>query len=191
MLIVDNAEERQRIGDTIRQARKNKKITQTQLGAEIGIGKVAVANYESGKIKVIPFEKRVKLASLLDIPLNALLYTDEKSTDTNCRESLQQYIKAVGGVVDKEDIDNIAAILDESPIAKFSKQLLEVSAPYPLAQAVQIVIAGIDNNEKYSGAVDLLQATLTRLFYSRGLTTADAESLANYFGDAYIKSFSQ
>lgn len=77
MLIVDNAEERQRIGDTIRQARKNKKITQTQLGSEIGIGKVAVANYESGKIKVIPFEKRVKLASLLDIPLNALLYQKE------------------------------------------------------------------------------------------------------------------
>ncbi|WP_293723539.1 helix-turn-helix domain-containing protein [Phascolarctobacterium succinatutens] len=188
---MDNAEERQRIGDTIRQARKNKKITQTQLGAEIGIGKVAVANYESGKIKVIPFEKRVKLADLLDIPLNALLYTDEKSTDTNCCNSLQQYIKAVGGVVDERDIDNIAAILDESPIAKFSKHLLEVSAPYPLAQAVQIIIAGIDNNEKYSGAVDLLQATLTRLFYSRGLTTADAESLANYFGDAYIKSFSQ
>lgn len=191
MLAVDNLEERQRIGDTIRQVRKNKKITQTQLGAEIGVGKVAIANYESGKIKVIPFEKRVKLASILDIPLNALLYTDEKSTDTNCRESLQQYIKAVGGVVDEGDIDNIAAILDESPIAKFSKQLLEVSAPYPLAQAVQIVIAGIDNNEKYSCAVDLLQATLTRLFYSRGLTTADAESLANYFGDAYIKSFSQ
>ena len=191
MLAVDNLEERQRIGDTIRQVRKNKKITQTQLGAEIGVGKVAIANYESGKIKVIPFEKRVKLASILDIPITALLYTDEKSTDTNCRESLQQYIKTVGGVVDEGDIDNIAAILDESPIAKFSKQLLEVSAPYPLAQAVQIVIAGIDNNEKYSGAVDLLQATLTRLFYSRGLTTADAESLANYFGDAYIKSFSQ
>lgn len=191
MLTVENLEERQRIGEVIRQARKNKKITQTQLGAEIGIGKVAVANYESGKIKVIPFEKRVKLASLLDIPLNALLYTDEKSTDTNCRESLQQYIKAVGGVVDEGDIDNLAAIFDESPIVKFSKHLLEVSAPYPLAQAVQIIIAGIDNNEKYSGAVDLLQAALTQLFYSRGLTTADAESLANYFGDAYIKSFSQ
>lgn len=78
---MDNAEERQRIGDTIRQARKNKKITQTQLGAEIGIGKVAVANYESGKIKVIPFEKRVKLASILNIPLNALLYEDEAPDD--------------------------------------------------------------------------------------------------------------
>lgn len=78
MLTVENLEERQRIGEVIRQARKNKKITQTQLGAEIGIGKVAVANYESGKIKVIPFEKRVKLANILDIPLVALLYEDEK-----------------------------------------------------------------------------------------------------------------
>lgn len=191
MLAVDNLEERQRIGDTIRQARKEKKITQKYLSESLKIRQDVISDYENGKIKVIPFEKRVKLASLLDIPLNALLYEDEKSTDTNCRESLQQYIKAVGGVVDERDIDNIAAILDESPIAKFSKQLLEVSAPYPLAQAVQIVIAGIDNNEEYSGAVDLLQTTLARLFYSRGLTTVDAESLANYFGDAYIKSFSQ
>lgn len=188
---MDNLEERQRIGDTIRQARKEKKITQKYLSESLKIRQDVISDYENGKIKVIPFEKRVKLAGLLDIPLNALLYTDEKSTDTNCCNSLQQYIKAVGGVVDEEDIDNIAAILDESPIAKFSKQLLEVSAPYPLAQAVQIIIAGIDNNEKYSGAVDLLQAALTQLFYSRGLTTADAESLANYFGDAYIKSFSQ
>ena len=191
MLTVDNLEERQRIGDTIRQARKEKKITQNYLSESLKIRQDVISDYENGKIKVIPFEKRVKLANILDIPLSALLYTDEKSTDTNCRESLQQYIKAVGGVVDERDIDNIAAILDESPIAKFSKQLLEVSAPYPLAQAVQIVIAGIDNNEEYSGAVDLLQATLARLFYSRGLTTVDAESLANYFGDAYIKSFSQ
>lgn len=188
---MDNAEERQRIGDTIRQARKNKKITQQDLSAMLNVGRDNISLYEKGKIKVIPYEKRVKLASILDIPITSLLYEDEKSTDTNCRNSLQQYIKAVGGVMDEGDIDNIAAILDESPIAKFSKQLLEVSAPYPLAQAVQIIIAGIDNNEKYSGAVDLLQAALTQLFYSRGLTTADAESLANYFGDAYIKSFSQ
>lgn len=77
MLTVENLKERQRIGEVIRQARKNKKITQTQLGAEIGIGKVAVANYESGKIKVIPFEKRVKLAEILNVPLSDLLYSDE------------------------------------------------------------------------------------------------------------------
>ena len=183
--------EQQRIGKTIKKARESAALSQGKLAKLLGVQNPVIYKYESGKIKVIPYEKRVKLASILDIPITSLLYTDEKSTDTNCRESLQQYIKAVGGVVDEGDIDNLAAIFDESPIVKFSKHLLEVSAPYPLAQAVQIIIAGIDNNEKYSGAVDLLQAALTQLFYSRGLTTADAESLANYFGDAYIKSFSQ
>ncbi len=78
MLTVENLEERQRIGDTIRQARKEKKITQKYLSESLKIRQDVISDYENGKIKVIPFEKRVKLASILDIPLNALLYTDEK-----------------------------------------------------------------------------------------------------------------
>lgn len=95
MLIVDNLKERQRIGDTICQARKNKKITQTQLGAEIGVGKVAIANYESGKIKVIPFEKRVKLAEILNIDLDELLYFSEKiaSVDESFKRNVEKFIK--------------------------------------------------------------------------------------------------
>lgn len=92
---MDNLKERQRIGDTICQARKNKKITQTQLGAEIGVGKVAIANYESGKIKVIPFEKRVKLAEILNIDLDELLYFSEKiaSVDENFKRDVEKFIK--------------------------------------------------------------------------------------------------
>lgn len=95
MLIVDNLKERQRIGDTICRARKNKKITQTQLGAEIGVGKVAIANYESGKIKVIPFEKRVKLAEILNIDLDELLYFAEKiaSVDESFKRDVEKFIK--------------------------------------------------------------------------------------------------
>lgn len=77
MLTVENLEERQRIGDTIRQARKEKKITQKYLSESLKIRQDVISDYENGKIKVIPFEKRVKLASLLDIPLNALLYQKE------------------------------------------------------------------------------------------------------------------
>lgn len=75
---MDNLEERQRIGDTIRQARKEKKITQKYLSESLKIRQDVISDYENGKIKVIPFEKRVKLASILDIPLNTLLYEDEK-----------------------------------------------------------------------------------------------------------------
>lgn len=78
---MDNVEERQRIGDTIRKARKNKKITQKYLSDALKIRQDVISDYENGKIKVIPFEKRVKLASILDIPLSALLYTDEAPGD--------------------------------------------------------------------------------------------------------------
>ena len=78
MLTVDNVKERQRIGDTIRKARKENKINQTQLGELLGVGVQVISDYEKGKVKVIPFEKRVKLAEILNIDLDELLYFSEK-----------------------------------------------------------------------------------------------------------------
>ena len=74
-------EEKQHIGQKIHTARKNKKITQLQLGKMLSVTKKAISDYELAKINVIPFEKRVKLSSILDIPLSALLYEDEAPDD--------------------------------------------------------------------------------------------------------------
>lgn len=74
---MDNLKERQRIGDTIRKARKENKITQKDLSDALKIRQDVISDYENGKIKVIPFEKRVKLADILNIPLSDLLYSDE------------------------------------------------------------------------------------------------------------------
>lgn len=94
------------IGERIRQHRKNKKITQTQLGAEIGVGKVAIANYESGKIKVIPFEKRAKMSSVLNIPVSELLYDNEKMACISTNEAVDELrenrlIKAVNAELEE------------------------------------------------------------------------------------------
>lgn len=78
------------IGEVIKKARKNKKITQTQLGAGIGVGKVAIANYESGKIKVIPFENRAKMSSVLNIPVSELLYDNEKMACISTNEAVDE-----------------------------------------------------------------------------------------------------
>ena len=77
------SEERQRIGDTIRQARKNKKMTQAQVGKFLAIGKDVISDYENGKVKVIPFEKRVKLSEALNVPITNLLYENEKKVGIN------------------------------------------------------------------------------------------------------------
>lgn len=78
MLTVDNVKERQRIGEMIRLARKENKITQKELSVMLNVGRDNISLYESGKIKVIPFEKRVKLAEILNIDLDELLYFSEK-----------------------------------------------------------------------------------------------------------------
>ena len=94
------------IGERIRQHRKNKKITQTQLGAGIGVGKVTIANYESGKIKVIPFEKRAKMSSVLNIPVSELLYDNEKMACISTNEAVDELrenrlIKAVNAELEE------------------------------------------------------------------------------------------
>lgn len=76
---MDNLEERQRIGEMIRLARKENKITQKDLSVMLNVGRDNISLYESGKIKVIPFEKRVKLSEALNVPITNLLYENEKN----------------------------------------------------------------------------------------------------------------
>lgn len=88
-------QQQQEIGERIRQHRKKKKLNQTQLGELLGIGTKAVSDYEKGKIKVIPFEKRVKLAEILNIDLDELLYFSEKiaSVDESFKRDVEKFIK--------------------------------------------------------------------------------------------------
>lgn len=69
--------EQQRIGEIIKKARENTGLSQGKLASLLGVQNPVIYKYENGKIKVIPFEKRVKLAEILDIPLSDLLYSDE------------------------------------------------------------------------------------------------------------------
>lgn len=69
--------EQQRIGEIIKKARENAGLSQGKLAALLGVQNPVIYKYENGKIKVIPFEKRVKLAEILNVPLSDLLYSDE------------------------------------------------------------------------------------------------------------------
>ena len=94
------------IGEVIKKARKNKKITQTQLGELLGIGTKAVSDYEKGKINVIPFEKRVKMSSVLNIPVSELLYDNEKMACISTNEAVDELredrlIKAVNAELEE------------------------------------------------------------------------------------------
>ena len=94
------------IGERIRQHRKNKKLNQTQLGELLGIGTKAVSDYEKGKIKVIPFENRAKMSSVLNIPVSELLYDNEKMACISTNEAVDELredrlIKAVNAELEE------------------------------------------------------------------------------------------
>lgn len=75
--------ESEKIGQVIQVARKRKKITQAQLGKELGISKLTVSGYETGKIKIIPFERRLQLGAILGIDPEDIFYTNERSQLTD------------------------------------------------------------------------------------------------------------
>ena len=129
---MDNVEERQRIGDTIRKVRKNKRITQQDLSAMLNVGRDNISLYEKGKIKVIPFEKRVKISSILDIPLTALLYEDEKFSINNGVVYDAEYGKLLQFIKSTEKSALLATI---------EKELQEASAKAVQENQSQVIAA--------------------------------------------------
>lgn len=125
-------QQQQEIGERIRQHRKEKKLNQTQLGELLGIGTKAVSDYEKGNIKVIPFEKRVKLASILDIPLTALLYEDEKFSINNGVVYDAEYGKLLQFIKSTEKSALLATI---------EKELQEASAKAVQENQSQVIAA--------------------------------------------------
>ena len=99
-------EERQRIGKLIHDTRKKEKVTQVQLGQLIGVTKKAISDYELAKVKTIPFDKRMKMSSVLNIPVSELLYDNEKMACISTNEAVDELrenrlIKAVNAELEE------------------------------------------------------------------------------------------
>ena len=94
------------IGEVIKEARKNKKLTQAQLGKMLSVTKKAISDYELAKINVIPFEKRMKMSSVLNIPVSELLYDNDKMACISTNEAVDELrenrlIKAVNAELEE------------------------------------------------------------------------------------------
>ena len=94
------------IGEVIKKARERKGINQTQVGKFLAIGKDVISDYENGKVKVIPFEKRAKMSSVLNIPMSELLYDNEEMACISTNEAVDELrenrlIKAVNAELEE------------------------------------------------------------------------------------------
>ncbi len=72
-----NKEEQEKIGDLIKEKRLEKNLSQGKLAKLLSVQNPIIYKYEKGLIKTIPFEKRVKLALILNIDIIDLLYSTE------------------------------------------------------------------------------------------------------------------
>ena len=61
------------IGNIVKQKRLEMGLTQSELGQKMGVGKSAVARWESGVVKNLKREKLQEIASILQIPPDTLI----------------------------------------------------------------------------------------------------------------------
>lgn len=71
------SEERRRLGEIIKEARERAALSRVELAELLGTQSPVIYKYEDGDIVVIPFEKRIKMAKILNIDLVKLLYENE------------------------------------------------------------------------------------------------------------------
>ena len=76
------------IGQTIRNARKSRKLTQSSLGAQLGMSRATISGIENGTVAEIGIRKILSMCAALGIELVA----QEKTR----RPTLQQLMKEQG-----------------------------------------------------------------------------------------------
>ena len=89
------------IGQKIKKARLEKRLTQQELGAIIGVQKSAIAKYESGRVVNIKRSTLQKIAKALSIRPSELIFTESPRdaadfhvriiTDFELMEALKDY----------------------------------------------------------------------------------------------------
>ena len=95
------------IGERLKQARKNKKMSQQELGDALGVTKVSICGYETG-VRVPTMENFVQLINILDLSPDYLL-----GRDVNC-------------VSDEEESYNVKLAREDLEIIKELKNYSEL-----------------------------------------------------------------
>ena len=87
------------IGERIKQARKAKGLTQKELAEAVGVAEVTISQYEADKYSP-KYDKMVKIAEALNIPVSDLLGEPRPTTPTDHTEArLNQLMEECGELI--------------------------------------------------------------------------------------------
>lgn len=172
--------EQQRIGEIIKKARESAALSQGKLATLLGVQNPVIYKYENGKIKVIPFEKRVKISSILGIDFANLLYENEsiplsKTIIDSAGNAVASVNKAKGFPYDNGKIDEIIDALSEREIATYKEYFMPLSSICSLAELLYIIFATLlKNNVWEDWAQYVISGVLEYRFITAGMTKKSA-----------------
>ncbi len=96
------------IGDKIRSARIENKMSQLQVGVALGVSDKTISGYESGRIAA-PIDKLIQIAELFRKPITYFLSNDPKDYKVSSRlKAIEQILKDLRKQL--EEIKTIAEI---------------------------------------------------------------------------------
>lgn len=178
------------IGDIIKKARKKSKLTQVDLATMLNVSQDTISSYEKGKIKVIPFEKRVKLAGILDIPIAELLYSDEKSTYKECELTSKKYSRIASSFHDLNDseLSVFFDMLELQPIeaSQLQKEILKACNGLTLGNKILMTLKITSENKSYCDSERFISDTLFKIISEHKTKNGDIENKLNIsYGDKY------
>lgn len=180
-------QQQQEIGERIRQHRKKKKLNQTQLGELLGIGTKAVSDYEKGKIKVIPFEKRVKLSEALNVPITNLLYENEKKVGLSAITDKtwdvlfsfsdaiigQSKEKALAFLLEQVKGKTLAGAISDTALATYIAESADEQYKGIMMQGLQGLLIDRGINQENAAQLAAILQELLSLKFSRDITISE------------------
>lgn len=106
--------------ERLRELRKEKKITQVELGKKLNYGYTAIANYESGRNRP-KFEDLIVIADVLDTSIEYLLGI----SDVRCDTEMKQYMTIEKNILKIAEQNGIELNMKDRLIICFMYQMLK------------------------------------------------------------------
>lgn len=183
--------EQEKIGDLIKEKRLEKNLSQGKLAKLLSVQNPIIYKYEKGLIKTIPFEKRVKLASILDIPIAELLYSDEKSTYEECELTSKKYSRIASSFHDLSDneLNVFFDILELMPAEanQLQKEILKSCNGLTLGNKILRMLKITSKNKAYRDNERFISDTLFKIITEHKTKNGDIEDKLNI---SYIDKYS-
>lgn len=182
--------EQEKIGDLIKEKRLEKNLSQGKLAKLLSVQNPIIYKYEKGLIKTIPFEKRVKLASILDIPIAELLYSEEKSTYEECELTSKKYSRIASSFHDLNDseLSVFFDMLELQPIeaSQLQKEILKACNGLTLGNKILMTLKITSENKTYCDSERFISDTLFKIISEHKTKNGDVENKLNIsYGDKY------